>query len=420
MPAKYGKAEANRTPARILDSGIAASHCRAMWNLEKTVARLCGAAVLTGFVALAGPAAADLESGVAAYKAGDYGTALREFSKEAAAGNANAQFNLAVLYLTGRGVERDVAKSVEWHLKAAAQGLPAAEHGLGVFYYQGHGVKRDYAQALVWFKRAAAKGFADSEFNIGVMYFNNQGVARDDFEVVKWVTLAASRKFAPAEYRMGQMYENGLIFAKDLSAARHWYRLAGKHGDKNAPAALTRISKAMNPPIPETAVAAATPAETPVATPVATLAPKRQPVAPPKPPTGKSAASPPGRKVEGNAAPQPATLPVPPIKAAEKSGKPAPARPASIAAAREWRVQFASFRTPAGAERAWRDLIRRAGDAIGEIPRIVARADLGDRGIYHRLQAGPVGGRDAAVDLCSRVRDSVPEQRCLPVRVRIR
>ena len=213
-----------------------------MLDIRRKSARLTGwvlgAAVLIGWSKLAGPAQADLKTGVAAYKAGDYKAALREFSKDAETGNANAQFNLAILYLTGRGVERDLKKSVAWHLKAAAQGLPAAEHGLGVFYYQGLGVKQDYAQALTWFKRAAAKGFGDSEFNIGVMYFNRQGVQRDDIEVVKWVTLAAARKFSPAEYRMGQMYEKGVIFVKDLSAARHWYRLAEKHGNKNAASAL--------------------------------------------------------------------------------------------------------------------------------------------------------------------------------------
>ena len=83
-------------------------------------------------VAAPAPARADLRKGVAAYRAGDYKTAFTEFRESAEAGDARAQFNLGVLYLTGRGVERDAAKALEWHLKAAAQGLPEAEHGLGV------------------------------------------------------------------------------------------------------------------------------------------------------------------------------------------------------------------------------------------------------------------------------------------------
>lgn len=372
------------------------------------IIRLAGAFGLIGIAALGDPARADLKTGVAAYKAGDYKTAFRKFSEDAAAGNANAQFNLAILYLTGRGVERDLAKAVEWHLKAAAQGLPAAEHGLGVFYYQGLGVKRDYAQALTWFKRAAAKGYADSEFNIGVMYFNSQGVQRDDIEVVKWVTLAAARKFAPAEYRMGQMYEKGVIFVKDLSAARYWYRLAKKSGNKNATAALARVAKALKRPGTSTAANAPLPASPP-------KSPQKS-----KPELLSDSLPAPKIKPASTSAHAVAPTSAPAEKTAKPALATAPSRGPAPAAALEWRVQFASFRTPAEAERAWTDLTRRAGTAIGEMPRIVARADLGDRGIYHRLQAGPVAGYGAAVDLCRRIREAVPKQECLPVRVRIR
>ena len=165
-------------------------------------------------------------------------TALRELSKLAQTGHANAQFNLVILDLTGNGVERDVARSVELHRKAADQKLPTAQHGIGV--------KQDYAEALNWFKRAASQGFAVSEFNIGVMYFNDRSVKRNDFEIVKWISLAAARKFAPAEFRLGQMYEKGVIFGKNEREALHWYRLAEAHGDKNGPAARARAAKALN------------------------------------------------------------------------------------------------------------------------------------------------------------------------------
>lgn len=401
-------------------------------------------ALTVGFAVWATPSRADLKSGVTAYKAGDYKTALREFSKDAAAGNANAQFNLAILYLTGRGVKRDLSKAVEWHLKAAAQGLPAAEHGLGVIYYQGLGVKQDYAQALVWFRRAAAKGFADSEFNIGVMYFNSQGVRRDDFEVVKWVTLAASRKFSPAEFRMGQMYEKGVIFAKDLSAARHWYGLAAKHGDKNAPRSLARVSKALN--LPTATLKPRRPAPSPKRKPAAPE-PKPAPPAGAAPPAEAAPAAPaekfavtlPGRKIKRNTLPltsalpgnppapktAPDAAPAPAPAAAAAAAKPvsnpvvAPPKPGTPGRAQEWRVQLASFRTPGEARRAWARLSSRAGNAMDGTPPIIARVDLGDRGIFHRLQAGPLDGRRAAGELCQRIREAAPDQGCLPIRTRI-
>jgi TPR repeat protein len=388
---------------------------------RKIIVRL-GFAAAIALVALPGAAWADMKSGVAAYKSGDYKTAHHAFAKAAAEGNAIAQFNLAVLYLTGRGVARDIPKAVEWHLKAAAQGLPAAAHGLGVIYYQGLTVEQDYAQALKWFRRAAARGFADSEFNIGVMYFNRQGVKRDDIEVVKWVTLAAARKFAPAEHGLGQMYEKGVIFIKDLRAALHWYSLAAKHGHKSAATARTRVAKALNLPDRPLLKKAAGPQTSP---PTPKMAPK--PVSAPKN-ADKSpvqfAVTLPGQKIKPRSMqktvknaelPDEATL----LTAKMQKKPEIPVKP-TTPGRREWRVQFASFRTTAETDRAWQMLMRRAPAAIGETPRIVTQADLGDRGTYHRLQAGPLGGRDAAIDLCRRIHEILPNQGCLPIQVRTR
>ena len=50
---------------------------------------------------------ADWEAGVDAYQAGDYATALKEFRLLAEQGDADAQFNLGVMYEDGQGVTQD-------------------------------------------------------------------------------------------------------------------------------------------------------------------------------------------------------------------------------------------------------------------------------------------------------------------------
>ncbi|CAN0445023.1 unnamed protein product, partial [Discosporangium mesarthrocarpum] len=93
-------------------------------------------------------------------------------------------------------------------------------------------------------------------------------------------------------------------------------------------------------------------------------------------------------------------------------------RPAPKPAAREWRVQFAAFRTADEAKRAMATLNAKAGAAIGRTPRIIAVADLGARGVYHRVQAGPVEDARAASRLCALVKAVLPKQACVPVRAR--
>ena len=48
-----------------------------------------------------------INTGVAAYKWGAYGIALREWRPLAEQGNAKAQYNLGVMYRNGQGVPQD-------------------------------------------------------------------------------------------------------------------------------------------------------------------------------------------------------------------------------------------------------------------------------------------------------------------------
>ncbi len=52
----------------------------------------------------------------------DYADAVKSNRKDAEHGNANAQYNLGVMYSQGLGVTQDHAEAVKWYRKAAAQG----------------------------------------------------------------------------------------------------------------------------------------------------------------------------------------------------------------------------------------------------------------------------------------------------------
>ena len=75
-------------------------------------------------------------------------------------GNAEAQFNLGVLYHKGHGVAKDDVEARKWWLKAAESGNADAQNNLGVLYLFGHGVARDYGMAYVWCNLAAEQGDA--------------------------------------------------------------------------------------------------------------------------------------------------------------------------------------------------------------------------------------------------------------------
>ena len=73
----------------------------------------------------------------------------RRFLKAAQTGNATAQFNLGVLYDTGRGVPRDLIIAMNWYRKAAHQGFAEAQFNLAQMYRQGEGAEHDCPEAGV-------------------------------------------------------------------------------------------------------------------------------------------------------------------------------------------------------------------------------------------------------------------------------
>ena len=130
------------------------------------------------------PAAADWNSGQAAYERGDIAAALEAWRPLAEAGDARAQAALGSLYIHGQGVAVDYAEALRWTQRAAKQGDVTGQFNMGTIYAGGLGVERDYATAAEWFARAAEQDDAASRFNLGVLYARGHGVPKDDEEAI--------------------------------------------------------------------------------------------------------------------------------------------------------------------------------------------------------------------------------------------
>src|SRR5437660_1796183 len=89
---------------------------------------------------------------------GDYATALRLLRPLADQGDAQAQYNLGVMYDDGQGVPQNDAEAMKWYRKAAEQGEDRAQNNLASMYASGQGVPQNYAEAMKWFRRAADQG----------------------------------------------------------------------------------------------------------------------------------------------------------------------------------------------------------------------------------------------------------------------
>ncbi|WP_119458798.1 SPOR domain-containing protein [Rhodospirillaceae bacterium SYSU D60014] len=187
---------------------------------------------------------------------------------------------------------------------------------------------------------------------------------------------------------------------------------AGPATDAAAPAATVETMRAESAPAdastaetaPQPPAAAATPVETSAldGTPQDGASESATPV-PEKPAAAKP--------TEPEVAPEVAKAPAEPKPEPEAGAEPAPQVAAAVTGS--FRVQLAALRTRVDAQTEWDSLQRRFPTLLEELQVNLQRADLGDKGVYYRVQAGPLPDRAAARSLCDRFEEQ--KQACLVV-----
>jgi len=183
-------------------------------NMIRNAETPLGVILLAFFMTLSSPVAAqDYQKGLATYYAGDYATALQEWTPLAEAGDASAQYNLGLMYDNGQGVPEDYAEAVRWYRLAVEQSV---------------------ADAVKWYRLTADQNDTHAQINLGAMYDNGQGVPQDDAEAVKLYRLSAEQSVADTQNNLGIMYEYGKGVLQDNVMAHMWYNTASVNGHDKA------------------------------------------------------------------------------------------------------------------------------------------------------------------------------------------
>ncbi len=180
-------------------------------------------------------------------------TSLRE---AAAAGQPNAQYELAMRLYEGRGLPKDQSAAARWFERAASLGLAPAEYRLGSMYEKGIGVTRDPAAAKRWYLKAAEAGNARAAHNLAVMSAEPGEGAPNYAEAVKWFRRAAELGVRDSQYNLAILYTRGLGVEKDLGQSLLWFSLAAQQGDADAATKRDEIAREMDPISLAAAVAA--------------------------------------------------------------------------------------------------------------------------------------------------------------------
>lgn len=154
--------------------------------------RSCSRLVTAAWLAALVGSAASLEPPKAAEAAAS-APSIASLRDRAAAGDAQARYDLGVAMLCRRGIARDPGDAARLLRGAAESGHASAQSVLGWMLMSGRGGRRDDAQAAGWLQRAAQAGDTAAQNNLGVLYATGRGVARDEAAAERWFRSAAEK-----------------------------------------------------------------------------------------------------------------------------------------------------------------------------------------------------------------------------------
>jgi cell division septation protein DedD len=122
--------------------------------------------------------------------------------------------------------------------------------------------------------------------------------------------------------------------------------------------------------------------------------PLPRPVAPPEP----EATAPPAAPTVSAAVDAAAAAPTP------DAAVPPAAAPVTPLPSRSYRLQLGALRSREAARQEWEKIHKANGDLLGDLAAIWPRADLGDRGVYYRIQTTPIPDAATAERLCDELK----------------
>lgn len=169
-----------------------------MWGLVVSIAVFLLLQFVMADRARSGAGVTAFATGMAAFRKGDFVTALRAWEPEAEDGNPDAQYYLGYMAQNGLGQPWSNARAAGYYRRAAEAGLVDAQLALGDLYLRGMGVELDDAKGAALYARAAATGDPKGRFEYGKLLLHGKGVARDPAAALAEFEAAAAGGLAAA------------------------------------------------------------------------------------------------------------------------------------------------------------------------------------------------------------------------------
>lgn len=160
--------------------------------------------------------------------------------------NPYAAYTVAKMYRDGIGTEKSTEQAGKY-FTVAFQSFTAAEnetpdanleYRLATMLLTGEGCERNPEQAVAYLKAACDKEHPSAQYMLGKMYLKGDVVAKNEQQAFRLIQAAADNDHPHAAYTTGQLYRDGIGTQKDEQAAQRYFQKAFEayqKGEKEQP-----------------------------------------------------------------------------------------------------------------------------------------------------------------------------------------
>lgn len=135
----------------------------------------------------------------------------------AESGNVDCQIELAARLATGDEVDKDLEKSVFWYEAAVKNGSSLAMFNLALMYLFGEGVERNVDEALKLLCRAAELGSFDANIMLGDAYAEGElGLPKNSLKAAQYYIASCPAGASRAIHGVGKLLLSGGLSSDDL------------------------------------------------------------------------------------------------------------------------------------------------------------------------------------------------------------
>jgi hypothetical protein len=153
--------------------------------------------------------------------------------KSADHNDSDAQCDLGIMYLEGKGVEKNEKKAVDYFQKAAEQGHADAQLNLAVSYENGEGIAKDMTKAIIWYCKAVEQGDADAQIQLERLLTDELNSEKAKSDIFNWLQQAAVQNLKFAQNALIKSYSLGLGISQDLKLATYWTMRSGMENSES-------------------------------------------------------------------------------------------------------------------------------------------------------------------------------------------